>query len=118
MAPTRSVSSCPSTVDVAEPQTIGNISLGASEQPLSSPDHEQRLAKWRGASGAKYPRHGFSSWTVTEARVCSQSRRISQVLPFRTKEIVKFSSVDGSFDVVTGTRTMSEASPSGLKAQD
>ena len=66
----------------------------------------------RGASGAgKYPRHGFPSWTVTEARVCSQSKRISHVLPFRTKEIVKFSSVDGSFDVVTGTRTMSEASP-------
>src|SRR4249919_3119553 len=55
-------------------------------------------------------RYGFSSWTVTEARVCSQSKRSSHVLPFRAKEIVKFSSVDGSFDVVAGTRTMSEAS--------
>ena len=59
----------------------------------------------------EYPRHGFPSWTVTETRVCSQSKRASHVLPFRRKEIVKFSSVDGSCDVVTGIRTMSEASP-------
>jgi hypothetical protein len=61
--------------------------------------------------GPGWVHHRFSSWTVTEARVCSHSKRISQVLPCCTNEIVKFSSVDGSFDRVNGTRTRSEACP-------